>query len=309
MLSLERAMTVDGISVFRDHADPNQFWCLPGPVTLARREGDNQPAISFLKYKPAVADGGVKGGGFAMIETTCQLSPQREARIKAALASQPGVTDAVLATAPFETGTVQCIALNLQGSAGTSASAAPAGAFNAVEEILGATTPSLDAQNRAAFSLTLSQEGATILAQAFSDGLAPIGVVYSLTYSAMRPAINVEIKADYERIFQQFSASLEGQYMFFRAGLEAAFEQLKQTGAIEIKVFDFTGEADEKEKEKWALDFFRDQLLTDWFGPTLTPGKITGQEAVADPLSEVVGLGRSMMEGTPAPGPTAARPA
>jgi len=215
MLSLERALTIDGISVFRDHADPNQFWYLPGPVTLARREGSNEPALSFIKFKDTGGDGDTRGGGFAMLETTLALSDTRRSRILGGLAAEPGVTSPVLASVPFETGTVQCIALNLQGSGGTDANPPPPGAFNAVEEILGATTPSLDAQNRAAFSLVLSKEGATILQQAFADGLAPIGVIYSLTYTAMRPAVDVEIVADYERIFQQFSASLEGQYMFF----------------------------------------------------------------------------------------------
>ncbi len=306
MLSLERAMTVDGISVFRDHADPNQFWYLPGPVRLARREGTNQPAISFLKYKPAVADGGVKGGGFAMLETTIDLPEAKRGRILAAIMAQPGATSPNLAAVPFETGTVQCIALNIQGSGGTSATAAPEGAFNAVESILGATTPSLDAQNRAAFSLTLSQEGATILDQAFSDGLAPIGVVYSLTYSAMRPALDIEIKADYERVFQQFSASLEGQYMFFKAGIEAGFEKLKQSGAIEIKVISFTDDQDEKDKEKWALDFFRDQLLVDWFEPTLQPGTLAGQTVAG--AGGIPGLPNGItLPGTGGPG-TAAQP-
>ena len=53
MLSLEKSFTIDGISVFRDHADANQFWYLPGPVDLARREADNRAAFTFLKYKRA----------------------------------------------------------------------------------------------------------------------------------------------------------------------------------------------------------------------------------------------------------------
>ena len=109
MLSLERMLTVDDVTVFRDHADPNQFWYLPGPVTLATRPGSNQPAFSFLKYKPAVADGGVKGGGFAMLETVLEMTPQRLNRIRAAVSSEPGVTQPTLASVPFETGTVQCI--------------------------------------------------------------------------------------------------------------------------------------------------------------------------------------------------------
>lgn len=294
MLSLERPLTVDGLTVFRDHADPNQFWYLPGPVALARRPGGEQ-AFSLIKYRPAVADGGVKGGGFAMIETTLQLEDRLRSRILATVLGQPGVTTPVLAAVPFEQGTVQCIALNLQGGGGAAAKAAPAGAFNAVEEILGTSVPSMDSSNRAAFNLVLSQEGATILEQAFTKGLAPVGVIYDLTYTALRPAVNVEITADYERIYQSFSASLEGQYMFFRAGIDAAFEKLKQDGAIDIKVINFTGEEDEKQQETWALNFFKDEILATWFAPTLTPGAITGGAADADPLKDVVDFGKTLL--------------
>ena len=29
------SITVDGVTVFPDHADKNQFWFLPAPVTIA----------------------------------------------------------------------------------------------------------------------------------------------------------------------------------------------------------------------------------------------------------------------------------
>ena len=38
MLSLEKPLSIDGITVFRDHADKSHFWYLPGPVTLAPRQ-------------------------------------------------------------------------------------------------------------------------------------------------------------------------------------------------------------------------------------------------------------------------------
>ena len=80
-----------------------------------------------------------------------------------------------------------------------------------------------------------------------------------------------------ERVFQQFSASLTGQIYWFRATIEAALEKLVQDQVIQIKVINFTTEGDRKEKEKWALDFFKDHLLTQWFTPTLNPGKIAGE--------------------------------
>ncbi len=50
-----------------------------------------------------------------------------------------------------------------------------------------------------------------------------------------------------------------------------AFEKLKQDGVITVKVINFTDAADEADKEKWALDFFKQNLLQQWFQPTLAP--------------------------------------
>ncbi|MCC6486696.1 MAG: hypothetical protein IT364_04285, partial [Candidatus Hydrogenedentes bacterium] len=137
LLNTARSITVDGVTVFPDHADPNQFWYLPGPVSLARRPG-GQPAFTFIKYKPAAVAGGAKGGGFVMFGTSLRVNARTESRILSQLgAIAPGTPK--LALAQFDSGNVRCVALNLQGEGGTTASPAPAGAFNAVETILGAT--------------------------------------------------------------------------------------------------------------------------------------------------------------------------
>ena len=44
MLSLDRPITVDGITVYRDHADPSRFWYLPGTVSLAGARTDSPPS-------------------------------------------------------------------------------------------------------------------------------------------------------------------------------------------------------------------------------------------------------------------------
>ena len=71
LLNTARSITVDGVTVFPDHADPNQFWYLPGPVSLARRPG-GQPAFTFIQYQPAAVAGRSKGGGFVLL----RLSPR-----------------------------------------------------------------------------------------------------------------------------------------------------------------------------------------------------------------------------------------
>lgn len=295
-----RTITVEGVTVFPDHADPDQFWYLPGPVQLARRP-DGDQAFTFIKYKPAAVAAGAKGGGFLMFQVDLRLEPDLERRIVSRLRSiakgRPRLT-----VVPFDEGTVQAIALNLQGSGGTTAQPAPEGAFRAVEQILGASTPSLQGNNTAAFSLTLSQEGATILEQAFEQGTAPVGVLYDLKFTGMRPALHVEISADLERVYTQFGAALDAQVYFVQAGIDAAFEKLVQDGVIQIKVIDFVGGDDQADKEKWALDFFKENLLRQWFEPTLTPGQVAGGRVTATPLSEVLAMGNALRPPTtPAP--------
>lgn len=290
-----RTVTVDGITVFSDHADPNQFWYLPGPVQLARREG--RAVLTFIKYKPAAVAGGAKGGGFLIFEVNLRLDPGLERRILSKLRSvAPGQPK--LAVVPFDEGTVQCVALNVQGAGGTVAQPAGPGSFSAVERILGASVPSLHGDNNAAFSLTLSQEGATILEKAFEQGTEPVGVIYDLKFTGMRPALSVEITANLERVYNQLSAGLEAQVYFIRAGIDAAFEKLVQDGAIKIRVLDFTGEDDEKEKERWALDFFKENLLRQWFEPTLTPGQVAGGGVQPD-LDSVLRRGNELRPPTP----------
>ena len=131
-----KTVTVDGVTVYADHADPRQFWYLPAPVTLARR--DDVPQFTLIRYRPAVASGGVEGGGFLMREVELRLDPQTERRILGAIAPFSDGTPR-LTPVPFDSGTVQVVALNVQGGGGTNAPAPPPGAFVAVESILGAT--------------------------------------------------------------------------------------------------------------------------------------------------------------------------
>lgn len=292
-------ITVNGISVFPDHADKNQFWYLPGPVQLARRDQDNRAAFTFIKFADVSGDE-IKGKGFLMVQTNLKLDANTEREILSKL-SAISPDNPKLTAVPFDEGTVECIALDLQGGGGTSAEVSSDGTFRAVEKILGGTVPSLHGNNDAAFSLSLSGEGATILESVFRESGMPIGALYNLKYTCLRPALDVEITANLKRVYDQFSAGLEAQVYFVRGGIEAAFEKLKQDGVIEIKVINYSTADDRKEQEKWALDFFKDKLLEDWFKPTLRPGEITGA-AQAEGLDAVVSRGNQLRpEPTPAP--------
>jgi hypothetical protein len=300
-----KQIVMEGVQVFTDHADPDQFWYLPAPVALARREG--QAAFTLIKYKPAAVAAGVKGGGYAVFETAIHVDQALERRILSRLAASGANTSrARIAPVPFDSGTVRCVALNLQGDGGTFATPAPAGAFNAVEKILGSSVPSLAGDNNATFSLTLSQEGAIILEQAFLQRSAPVGVLYDLRYTGIRPALDVKITVDYRRVYEQFSMGLNMQFYFVRASIELGIESLRQNGAIKIEITNYTNDADMKRMEQWAIDFFTTKLLNEWFEPTLIPSQLLGTPVHADPLPTRTTSGPSPTGGSSSPSPTAA---
>ena len=236
LLSNPRTITVDGITVFPDHADVDQFWYLPAPVALMRRGPDQDAQFTLIVYKPAAVSSGVKGGGFLMFEAGIQVDAATERKILSRLSSLSRRPR--LAAVQFDEGTVQCIALNLQGGGGTT----PGGdggtkdTFNAVESILGAKTPSLHGANSAAFSLRLSQEGAIILREAFKKEGAPVGVLYTLKFTGVQPAMEVTITADMKRVYEHFSAGLSATVYYVQVGVEVGLEKLKEDKAIDIKV-------------------------------------------------------------------------
>ena len=80
-----KVLTIEGITVFPDHADERQYWYLPAPVRLAERDGI--PQFTLIRYRPAVADSGVRGGGFLTMEVELKLDPEVERSIINALSA------------------------------------------------------------------------------------------------------------------------------------------------------------------------------------------------------------------------------
>ncbi|MBY5974192.1 hypothetical protein KUV28_17680 [Ferrimonas balearica] len=284
------SFTIDGVTVFADHANEERWWYLPPThPELARRGASDQPNFGLVTYRPATAnDPNVKGGGFLMLETVLPLHDETRSRILSRIRSF-GVSQPQLAPVPLDSGTVKIVALDVEGGGGTDNPATDGLRF--VERVMGATKPAMSGDNNALFSLQLSQEGAILLTRVFEEALPNVGVIYDFTYSGLRPALSVEIKANFKRIYDHLSfgidgdagATIQGVAVKLEADIDLAFEELVQTGAIEIKVIHFTDAADEAQKETWALNFFKDNLLKDWFEPTLALAEPKGNPVRSTP--------------------------
>jgi hypothetical protein len=304
LLFSTRTFTVDGVTVFPDHADPNQFWCLAAPVTLAREADSNEPQFLLIEYAPSVATTGVKGVGFLHVTLALKISDDTQQGIIGQIRSQfPDADNPRLAPVPFDEGTVQIVSLDLQGSGGTT-NQAPPGAFVATEKVLGAVSPSLFGDNNALFALTLSEDGASILEAAFRNGMTPVGAIYNLKFTGVRPALDVKITADLKRCYESFSAGLEGKIYWVSAGIDATFEKLRQDGAIKVEVVSLASDAENQQAEQQAMALFKDQILSTWFTPSLSPATAAAADASSVSLPGQTTTGGHPTTPTPTPTPT-----
>lgn len=116
LLFSSETFTVDGITVFPDHSDSNQFWYLPGPVGLAKLPDSDEPQFLLTMFAPDLAANGVQGVGFLNVTLALVPSDDTKSKIMGKIRAQfPDASDPRIAPVAFDEGTVQIVTLDLQG--------------------------------------------------------------------------------------------------------------------------------------------------------------------------------------------------
>gem|GEM_PF-2478137 len=273
---------VDGITVFRDHAQPELFYYTAPHPQLARQEGRllfDLHAYTVPLEHSALAGTRIPeelGAGFLTMGVDCALDESRRRRIISGLAEQAGIREERIVLHPisYHKGRVKLLALDRYTSPGdeeANADSLPAslkGRPTFVERVLGSATPSLLGDLRAIFSLALSQHGVAFLEGLYRDGAAPVGVVYELDYFGLRPALDVRIHADLSRIYRHFGGSLGAGFKFIKAEVGAELDRLVEDGAIEIEITAQASGGEVEKSKELALSLFKDRIVQEMFRPT-----------------------------------------
>jgi hypothetical protein len=206
-----------GVVVFRDHAAKTMFHYLAGPPRLTR-DDDGRPNLLLLKYRhaldamasttPRVRE--QLGGGFLLFGVDCGLPDDVRAEIVRELESRvpPDAGPISLAPVLYTKGTVNVVALDAQRPETGAPTGDPETHSKFVRGILGVATPSLLQDQRAIFSLALSPDGVALLEDAYQSELSPIGVMYELEFSGLRPAIAIKATVDKKRVYEQLKLGL-----------------------------------------------------------------------------------------------------
>jgi hypothetical protein len=281
MLYLDQPIgPINGLIIYRDHADKSQFYFVPERPRLAKNDG--VPEFVFLKYRRDITDNPdfdpeakqALGGGFLAFTVDLGVDDDQLGEIKRELARFADGGEVKLAPVQFRKGSVRLSIAKDTAEAPGAPPDQPKG-MSFFEEIYGATTPSLFGFNRATFGVVLPQEGATMVEAALRSGISPIGVLYNLELLGLRPAFNVKITAEYHRIYDHLEAQFgaRGQIYAVALGVDiaAAFQKLRDDGAIKVEVMQFTDDDNLRKQSDAAFDWFKTQLVNDFFKSSLNP--------------------------------------
>jgi hypothetical protein len=270
---------IQGVSVFRDH-DPatNQFYYLPTAPHLTVI--DNATSFNLIKFT-----GEAGSGGFLDFDVDLGIDQETEDEIRSTLRtkyhlSQPPNLIPVI----VENGSVRLMILGKK----TAEAPTPGGQIPSappppepaelpefVLKIDHFAKPSLYGNNAAAFSVQLDEYGVVIIEQSLKGILQPIGIVYSLEFLALRPAFNVKVTADWNRVQTHFDESFSASVFFLSTDVEKVIDKLIEDQVIKIEVDDFIPEGEDSasvisDRTK-AVNEIKDMITHTFFQPSINP--------------------------------------
>ena len=243
-------LMVNGLSVFADHLDPLQWYFMPNdPQIVVRTDGDARiPAFSLVRFK----GGSGPTGGLLNFDVDLRVDADVLADTATQIRNQNNLRELPrLAPVPLEGGTVKLLILGTDTGAaaapaaggtatpGSGASPAPAAPGRFVVKAQHAANPSLYGDNQAAFSVLLDQDGAVLMERTLDGELTPIGVVYSLDYIGLRPAYNVRLSIDWDRVQEHLDKAFSANTLFVSSDITEQVDKLVDDRVIVLEVDTF----------------------------------------------------------------------
>jgi len=308
MLDLETRQEILGITVFQNADNPSNYLHLPAQPHISRDAAG--PMFDLFAFSRGGTAGQITAGGFLNMTVDVGIGALAD-RIVAKLKEQTGRDDITLTAVPFSKTTVRIVALGENSAALTSAGAAettPDGSPlvahgpRFVENILGSTSSSMDEQNRAIFSLSLTEDGAAFLLGALEG--APdariVGAIYDMEFAGLLAAYDLEIEIDFKSSYEYVRSLFTLGTLFFKAEVDNVVENLKREQHIRIKEVSRTLELSTAEAVQ-ARQSHIDQVVKDLAtGALFQPALVPGQPHNTDPV--VTATDPTGSVGTPAAG-------
>lgn len=306
MLLLDsKTMEHDGVTVFPDHADPAQFYYMPqAPHLTLRKDGSGAelPQFSLIRFK-----GEAGTGGFLNFDVNLGLEAGRFDAVKSAVQQKSEQDQEIrLAPLPVIDGSIRLIMLDKDSGTPPAAGSSPPPetGLRFVETINHAAKPSLYGDNQAAFSIQLTEDGAKTILQALEGEILPIAIIYSLEYLGLRPAYNVRLDINWDRVQEHMDESFGADFLVFSTEIGSAVDELVENKAIIFEADSFITDDAEAEggvvgRRDAAFAQVRAMITDTFFQPSLPPWKPDDGDGWAQDLQKATDV-MALIGGGPA---------
>src|SRR5947209_3135602 len=290
---------INGVSLMPDHEDPNWFYYMPLAPRLTQAldagAGQKVPQLQLLKFRGTAGSGGflnfdcnVGIDGPQLDDIAEELKRMMHLRETPKLGPLPLVGGTVRllllgASTPDQPASGGKPAAGSSGSSGGSSSSSSATAAAAaagpkfVTRIDQSAHPALYGDNQATFSVALDAPGVTVLEQALQGEMSPIGIVYSLDYLGLRPAYNVHLHIDWDRVQKSLDEQFGASFIFFSSQIDTAVDKLVENRAIQMEVDTFVPEGEDDSSviasRDRAVQEVREMITNAFFQPSIDPTK------------------------------------
>ncbi len=219
--------------MFPDHADPLQWYYLPTSphLTDPRRHAD-VPADRVPR--------GSRTGG--LLSFDCNIGLDRGARSarcgRRSARSSTWTTIRASAPVPLVDGTVRLIAMGTD-SAAVPVEGEPAPEPQFVVKAMHNAKPSLYGENQASFSVLLDEAGYALVRGTLDAAIMPVAVIYSLDYLALRPAYQVTLSIDWDRVQKHLDETFGAKLWIFSSDISKVVDELDESKAIDLRADTF----------------------------------------------------------------------
>jgi len=242
-VALDEVVQAGRFVLYRDHADPHKYYYVPDAPRLATKR-DGTPEFTFIKYTKT--DGATKGGIVHFLVTWGMTEGELSSAESALRLKDPEAK--IAGPVPFKEGTFKVV----------SATAGEGGIFS--RKIVGEGKAPIMPGQKAAVSIALTEDGASLLWESFKNPTSDISVMFALKFAGVTPAFQAKLKVNWDKVYTQHDIKLHAEgtikVVKLQADVRAILEELRQKGAIQLEV---VGENQDMQK---MLDVVYGHLLS-----------------------------------------------
>ena len=190
-------------------------------------------------------------------------------------------------------GTVSVMLLGKQSSDPSSA-----GASSLVSGISYPAAPSLYDQNRAIFSILLTPAGSNLVEATLrakeEEAMTAVGVIYSLTYSALMPAFRIRATAHWSQIHTSLKDAFSSNSIFFGSDISKVVDDMKDKRVISIDVDNMLSSDEQASAVQAMLSQVKSMIFDTFFQPALPPKDAKAAPGTLDGIADIMKSAGSM---------------